>query len=297
VSLLEITDVSKTYRQGGFLGQRVRVRVLTGITLAVEEGECLGLVGPSGCGKSTLGRLALGLEQPDSGQVRFQGCDLGALRARDAQRIRRELQAVFQDALGSVNPRFTAGAIIAEPLENFEPGDRPSRRRRVGDLLELVGLSAADAAKYPHQFSGGELQRVCIARALALNPRLIVLDEAVSSLDMLVQARVLDLLADLRRRLGLAYLFISHDLRVILRMAQRLVIMADGRIVTTLDRLEPGTLGNHPALRALVEATPAAEPVAEQVAGRRRRARREASGLSAGSGSPPTGNPRDAVGT
>jgi nickel transport system ATP-binding protein len=264
VSFLELAGVCKSYRQGGRLGQRARVQVLADISLTLGEGECLGLVGPSGCGKSTLGRLALGLERPDAGQVRLRGRDLGALRGRAAREARRELQAVFQDPLGSVNPRFTAAAIIAEPLENFEPADRAGRRRRVADLLELVGLAASDADKYPHQFSGGELQRVCIARALALRPRLVMLDEAVSSLDMLVQARVLDLLADLQRRLGTAYLFISHDLRVILRMAERLAVMAEGRIVTTLDRLEPGTLAAHPALRALVQAVPAARPSGER---------------------------------
>lgn len=229
--LLELTGIHKYYRRGGLFGSRERFPVLTDVDLTVEHGACLGLLGRSGAGKSTLGRIALGLEPPDRGEVRYAGRPLRDLGGKDYREFRRNVQVVFQNSLGSVNPGWSAGRIVAEPLRNFERLSPADLRERVRRLLTQVGLAPADAGKYPHQFSGGELQRVCIARALALEPRLIVLDEAVSSLDMLVQGQVIDLLSDLQRRSGTAYLLISHDIRVLLKMADRLAVMEGGRIV------------------------------------------------------------------
>lgn len=252
MSLLELFEVTKTYRRGGFFGEKGRHVVLDRVSLALREGECLGLLGKSGSGKSTLGRIALGLESPDSGQVRFQGRPVVSRLLGNGGFARKDLQVVFQNSLGSVNPRFTAGEIIAEPLDNFERPTAPARRARVAELLQMVGLRPADAGKYPHQFSGGQMQRVCIARALAPRPRVVVLDEAVSSLDMLVQARILDLLAALRRDTGTSYLFISHDVRVLLGSCDRLAVLHEGTMVES-----PTGVGNlrafrHPAFLELV---------------------------------------------
>jgi nickel transport system ATP-binding protein len=168
--------------------------------------------------------------------------------------FRRNVQVVFQNSLGSVNPRFTAARIIAEPLLNFESFSPRALDRKIGELLEQVGLSAADMGKYPHQFSGGELQRICIARAVSLSPKLIVLDEAVSSLDMLVQARIIDLLTELQRSLGTAYLFISHDIRVLVKMADQMAVLSDGRIVEYVDPDRGTRRDSHPAFTALIDA-------------------------------------------
>jgi len=254
--LLEVRGVEKGYRRGGLFGRHEPVPVLRGVDLTLAEGESLGLIGQSGSGKSTLGRIILGLEHPDAGEVRFQGQSLHDLPAADRRRARRDLQVVFQDTHSALNPRLRIGASIAEPLQNYERLSPTALRDRVRELLALVGLAAADAEKYPHQFSGGQLQRIAIARAIALTPRLIVLDEAVSSLDMLVQARVLDLLADLHRRLGTAYLFIAHDLRVVTRLARRLAVMDAGRIATLVDLDRPPQPPIDPALQRLIEAVP-----------------------------------------
>jgi len=254
--LLEVHGVEKGYRRGGLFGRHEPVPVLRGVDLTLGEGESLGLIGRSGSGKSTLGRIILGLEHPDAGEVRFQGQNLHDLPAADRRRARRDLQVVFHDTHSALNPRLRIGASIAEPLQNYERLSPAALGDRVRELLVVVGLAAADAEKYPHQFSGGQLQRIAIARAIALTPRLIVLDEAVSSLDMLVQARVLDLLADLQQRLGTAYLFIAHDLRVVTRLARRLAVMDAGRIATLVDLDRPPRAPIDPALQRLIEAVP-----------------------------------------
>lgn len=224
--LLELRGVCKRYRPGGLLSRRKARDVLCGVSLRVESGQCLGIAGISGAGKSTLARIALGIEQPDAGQAQFQGRDL----ARGLGKDRRLLQAVFQDAASSLNPRCTVGQSIAEPLRNFEPVPEPRLAARVGELLERVGLAPRDAGKYPHQLSGGEQQRVCIARALAPQPRLVVLDEAVSSLDMLIQAQILDLLDGLRAASRTAFLFVTHDVRIIPGFCDRVAILAQGTL-------------------------------------------------------------------
>ena len=254
--LLEVRGVEKSYRRGGLFGRQEPVPVLRGVDLTLGEGESLGLIGRSGSGKSTLGRIVLGLERPDAGEVLFQGRNLHDLPEADWRGVRRNLQVVFQDTHSALNPRLRIAVSIAEPLQNYERLSPTALRARVGELLGLVGLAAADAEKYPHQFSGGQLQRIAIARAIALSPRLIVLDEAVSSLDMLVQARILDLLADLQRQIGMAYLFIAHDLRVVARLARRLAVMDAGRITTLVDLDRPSQAPVDPALQRLIEAVP-----------------------------------------
>ncbi|WP_027184539.1 ATP-binding cassette domain-containing protein [Desulfovibrio inopinatus] len=231
MTLLETSHVQKVYRQGGFFSRGKQVEVLTDVSLYLDRGECLGLVGRSGCGKSTLGRLFLGLERPDAGVVRYKGHDIATLRGADWWTYRRNVQVVFQDFVGAVNPRMRVGDIIAEPLRNFGQSRSSALRQQVPELLEMVGLRASDAGKLPAHCSGGQLQRVCIARAMALNPEIVVLDESVSSLDMLVQAQVMELLAKLGREHGMSILFISHDLRVVSRLSNRVAVLQHGHIV------------------------------------------------------------------
>ena len=240
MSVLSVENVRKSYRQGGVFAGGKPVEVLKGVSFELARGECLGLVGRSGCGKSTLGRLALGLERPDSGAVRFKGRDVREIKGKDWRYFRRNVQVVFQNFIGAVNPRLSAGDIVAEPLRNFEALDGKRLTARVAELLEMVGLSAADARKRPAAFSGGQLQRVCIARAMALGPEVLVLDEAVSSLDMLVQAQVMELLARLGRERGTSCLFISHDLRVVARLCSRVAVMKGGVIVEQAACVEGG---------------------------------------------------------
>lgn len=231
--LIQARGVTRTYARGGFFSRARTTPVLQGVDITIHPGECVGLVGRSGCGKSTLGRILLGLERPDAGEARI--LDRPTVNAKGRLAVdkeqRRAVQVVFQDALSSVNPRLTAGAILAEPLGNFEGLRGASLQTRVSELLQHVGLRPADAAKHPNRFSGGQLQRVAIARALAARPRCIILDEAVSSLDMLVQARILELLDGLRREEGVAYLFVTHDLRLAPRFCDRTVFMEDGRLI------------------------------------------------------------------
>ncbi|MBT8339167.1 MAG: ATP-binding cassette domain-containing protein [Desulfatitalea sp.] len=254
MDLLKFDGIHKSYTRGGMFGDRQRHAVLKGVHLSIAPGSCIGLLGRSGSGKSTLGRIALGIEAPDAGTVLYDGAAIDQMPAARFRDFRRNNQVVFQNSLGSVNPRFTAGQIVAEPLKNFKSSTAAALKEKINDLLTQVGLRREDADKYPHQFSGGELQRVCIARAIALNPRLIVLDEAVSSLDMVVQSRIIDLLMALRDAAGIAYLFISHDLRVLAKIADRLAVLHDGRIVEDVDLTEPRQQAYHPALIELIGA-------------------------------------------
>ncbi|MDD5515346.1 MAG: ATP-binding cassette domain-containing protein [Thermovirgaceae bacterium] len=230
MNLIEMRKVRKSYRQGGFLGSRTSVDVLRGVDLEIPPGRCLGLLGTSGCGKSTAGRLILGLEKPDGGGVYYKGHNIQTLNSEDKRRFRRNSQVVFQNSHGSVNPRFKAWTIVCEPLTYFGKTRKTEQREKAAMLLKTVGLSERDLDKLPHQFSGGELQRVCIARALALDPDFIVFDEAVSSLDMYNQSLVLELLSSLKKETGMTSLFISHDLRVLLKISDSLAIMDKGRI-------------------------------------------------------------------
>ncbi len=267
--LVEARGLVKHFRPLGGWGRFRRdcVRAVDGVDLTIHERETLALVGESGSGKTTAGRLLIRLVEPDAGEVRFDGVNLLQLRPRELRRMRRHFQMVFQDPYSSLNPRMRVGAAIEEPLVVHRLGDRSWRRRRVAELLEQVGLAPADARKYPHEFSGGQRQRIGIARAIACSPRFLVADEPVSSLDPPIQAQIVNLLAELQEKLGLAYLFIAHDLRLVRHVSDRVAVMYLGRIV------EEGPTGAifreplHPYTRALLAATPVPQP------GQRERAR------------------------
>jgi peptide/nickel transport system ATP-binding protein/oligopeptide transport system ATP-binding protein len=236
------------------------VRAVDGVSFEVRDGETLALVGESGCGKSTVGRLVLRLLEPTAGSIRLAGCDLASLSGRELRRVRAGAQLIFQDPYSSLNPRMTVGEMLAEPLLLHTDLSAASRRERVGDLLRIVGLKAEHIQRYPHEFSGGQRQRIAIARALAVEPKLIVCDEPVSALDVSIRSQILNLLKDLQQRLGLAYIFISHDLAVVKHIATRVAVMYLGRIVesATADRLfaEP----RHPYTQALLSAVPTLAP-------------------------------------
>jgi nickel transport system ATP-binding protein len=254
MDLLSLKEIGKAYQRGGLLDPKNPIEVLKNVNLAIAPGTCLGLIGRSGSGKSTLSRIALWLERPDKGEIEYDGVSLTQMSHEQFRAYRRNCQVVFQNSLGSVNPRFTAAKVIAEPLKNFESMDGKKLIQRIDELLEKVGLRPSDANKYPHQFSGGELQRVCIARAIALNPRLIILDEAVSSLDMVIQSKIVDLLNSLKKTMGMAYLFISHDIRVLLKMADKLAVLHNGVVVETADLSNDENRSYHPALCEMVDA-------------------------------------------
>lgn len=231
MTLIRADGVSRTYRSFSLVGAGAARTALAGVSLSVAAGETVALLGRSGCGKSTLARLLCGLERPDRGTVSYRGTPLARLDRAGLRRFRREVQMVFQDAPGAVNPRFDIRTIIAEPLRHLTSLDASARARRVDELLEMVELPAALASMLPSQVSGGQLQRVCIARALAPSPALIVLDEAVSNLDLHLQAATLALLKRLQQASGLAYLFVTHDLRLVERFAARTVVMDAGTVV------------------------------------------------------------------
>jgi nickel transport system ATP-binding protein len=253
MSLLEIKGITKTYPTGTSLwGKGKRMEAVKNVSMTLDEGICLGLVGESGSGKSTLGKIILGLERPDQGEIFFQGKNLFQLSAKERKELGRNLQVVFQDCYSSVNPRLSIGNIIAEPIKNYENLTPAEEKKRVGELLEKVGLSPGNMDKYPHQLSGGQLQRVNIARAIALHPKLIVLDEAVSSLDVFVQAQILNLLAELKREFRLTYLFITHDLQAVCYIADRLSVMYRGEFVERLDDMKQLEQLKHPVSRKLL---------------------------------------------
>ena len=243
-----------------------RLRAVDGVSFVQARGETLGIVGESGCGKSTLARSILQLLRPTAGRVLFEGTDLVGLPARRMRALRRHLQIVFQDPMASLDPRFSVGRILEEPLVVHGFGPRPARRARVAEMLEKVGLDATAAARYPHEFSGGQRQRIGIARAIMLEPKLVVLDEPVSALDVSIQAQILNLLADLRDSLGLSYLFISHDLAVVRAICDRVAVMYLGRIVEEAPTETLFEAPAHPYTEALLAAVPRPEP-----GGRRRR--------------------------
>ena len=271
--LLEVEGLAKLYpiRRGAIISREVgAVRAVDGISFSLGRGETLALVGESGCGKSTTARLVLRLIEPTAGSVRFAGEDITRLDGLALRKLRRRMQIVFQDPFASLNPRMTVGAILEEPLLVHRVGDRASRQARVAELLSLVGLAPYQAARYPHEFSGGQRQRIGIARALAVEPALIVCDEPVSALDVSIQAQVVNLLKDLQARLGLSYLFIAHDLAVVKHVADRVAVMYLGRIVEIGTRAQVFADPRHPYTRVLLAAIPRPDPHrarAVQVAG------------------------------
>ena len=264
-AMLAIEHASKFFPVGGGLFRETKlVRAVNDVSLTVRAGETLGLVGESGCGKSTLGRLVLRLEEPTGGEIRFDGVDLAHMRRRDMIAIRKKMQVIFQDPYSSLNPRMTVGQIIGEPMRVHEILPKDKVDDRVSELLQLVGLYPYMAVRYPHELSGGQRQRVGIARALAVNPQVIVCDEAVSALDVSIQGQVINLLEDLQQKLGLTYLFIAHDLAVVRHISTRVAVMYLGRIVELADSAELFANPKHPYTQALLAAAPIPDPVIER---------------------------------
>ncbi|HET7808078.1 MAG TPA: ATP-binding cassette domain-containing protein [Gaiellaceae bacterium] len=261
--LLVVEGLEKHFPvRSGFLIDRTTgyVKAVDGIAFSIEEGTTLGLVGESGSGKSTTGYCVLQLLQPTAGSIRFEGTELTTMKSETLRKMRREMQIVFQDPYSSLNPRMTVGDIVSEPLEVHGIGTRKSRRDSVRRLLDVVGFDPTFTNRYPHEFSGGQRQRIGIARALALNPKLIVCDEPVSALDVSIQAQILNLLRDLQRDFGLTYLFIAHDLAVVRAMSDTIAVMSQGKIVEVGPAEQVYTSPQNEYTKALLTAVPVADP-------------------------------------
>jgi ABC-type oligopeptide transport system ATPase subunit len=263
--LLQVRHLTKEFarKKGGF-GHAAQFRAVDDVTFEIEPGETFGLVGESGSGKTTTGRCILRLTEPTSGEVRFRNEDVLAFSKRRMREARRDMQIVFQDPFSSLNPRMRVSAIVEEPLVIHRTGSQAERQARVRELFELVGLDPTQLTRYPHEFSGGQRQRIGLARALALNPSLVIADEPVSALDVSVQAQVVNLLMDLQQRLELTYLFIAHDLRLVRHICPRIAVMYKGRIVEMGGTEEIFKAPAHPYTRALLAAIPVADPDAER---------------------------------
>lgn len=260
--LLEVRDLKKYFPvTGGFLKKTVGwVKAVDGVDLTIGTGETFGLVGESGCGKTTVGKLVLRLIEATSGDIRFQGRNIRDLDKKELRALRKEMQIIFQDPYGSLNPRMNIGDIVAEPLRWHRLVDESQVNGRVCKLLDMVGLNGKDMSKYPHEFSGGQRQRIVIARALAVQPKLIVCDEPVSALDVSVQAQILNLLKDLQEQLGMAYLFVAHGMPAVRFMSDRIGVMYLGKLVEVADGEALFEEQLHPYTKALMSAIPVADP-------------------------------------
>ena len=264
--ILQVRHLSKHFEVGGgfFGGGRGVIKAVDDVSFSIRRGETLGLVGESGCGKTTTGRCVLQLEKPTSGSIFFEGKDLAAASAAELRAVRRKMQVIFQDPYSSLNPRMTVGQIIAEPLavHGIVPGSA-AREARVKELLSHAGLPSGMARRYPHELSGGQRQRVGIARALAMEPTLIVCDEPVSALDVSIQAQIINLLEELQTEFGLTYLFVAHDLSVVRHISDRVAVMYLGKIVEITDRQALYEDPQHPYTKALLSAVPIPDPAVE----------------------------------
>jgi oligopeptide transport system ATP-binding protein len=262
-TLVEVKKLRKYFpiRRGIVIQRQVgAIKAVDGVTFDILRGETLGLVGETGCGKTTVGRTILQLYEPTGGEITFDGVNLSDLEGGDLRRIRSRMQMIFQDPYASLNPRMTVGSIIGAPLDVHGVPDGQSKHDRIQDMLEMVGLSAYFVNRYPHEFSGGQRQRIGIARALALNPDLVICDEPISSLDVSIQAQVVNLLEELQDRLGLTYLFIAHDLSMVRHISDRMAVMYLGKIVELTDRDEIYLNPLHPYTQALMSAVPVPDP-------------------------------------
>ena len=261
-TLVEAKDLVKHFPilGGVFLKEVASVKAVDDVSLSIREGETVGLVGESGCGKTTLGRLILLIEKPDSGEIFFQGESIIAYDKERLRNLRKEMQIIFQDPFSSLNPRKTVANIVGEPLVVHGMTNRREREDRVLELLRVVGLRREHMRRYPHQFSGGQRQRIGVARALALQPKLIICDEAVSALDVSIQAQVINLLKDLQEEFALTYLFISHDLGVVEHVSDRLAVMYLGKIVELANSVDLYKTPLHPYTQALLSASPVPDP-------------------------------------
>ncbi|MDT8438304.1 MAG: ATP-binding cassette domain-containing protein [Wenzhouxiangellaceae bacterium] len=288
-ALLTVDNLSVHYRidaaESLFRHDYRTLRAVDGVSFSLQPGETLGIVGESGCGKSTLARAILGLVRPSGGRILWRGDNLVGLDEEGWRKRRRELQLVFQDPFGSLDPRMTVGQIVAEPLLNFFPSmSRLQVRERVAGMLKMVGLDPSQINRYPHEFSGGQCQRIGIARALVVNPRLVVCDEPVSALDVSIQAQIVNLLKELQKKLQLSLIFIAHDLSVVRHVSDRVLVMYLGRVMETAGRDAFYAGPAHPYSRALVESVPIPDPVAE-----RERARHSLGGELPSPTDPPPG--------
>lgn len=265
-AILRVEHLKKYFEFGGGLlgGKALSIRAVDDISFSVKPGETFGLVGESGCGKTTLGQTIIRLYEPTSGSIRFDGKDIAKLSGRQLRPFRRDIQMIFQDPSASLDPRMTVGSVISEPLNIFGVGSKNERQERVQELLRVVGLNAYFSNRYPHEFSGGQRQRIGIARALALNPKLVICDEPVSALDVSIQAQVLNLLKSLQKQFSLTYLFIAHNLAVVAHISDRVGVMYLGKLVEIGDAREITERPKHPYTQALISAVPVPDPTRQR---------------------------------
>ena len=265
-AILNIKNLKKYFHVGGGMlgGEGLTIRAVDDVSFSVRPGETFGLVGESGCGKTTLGQTIIRLYDPTDGQIIFDGTDISTFGARQMRPVRRDIQMIFQDPSASLDPRMTVGSVIAEPLNVFGIGSKSDRRERVQELLKVVGLNSYFSNRYPHEFSGGQRQRIGIARALALNPKLVICDEPVSALEVSIQAQVLNLLKSLQDQFSLTYLFIAHNLAVVAHISDRVGVMYLGKLVEIGDAREITERPRHPYTKALISAVPVPDPTRER---------------------------------